>query len=66
MLLNITLFFRRMRWLLSNRFGFVKYTVGATPAGFKRSLMRTHNQRRERGNVALRLGQRRGRYNATR
>jgi hypothetical protein len=62
-MLTITLWFRRILWLICSRF--TRYTVAPTSPTFKRSVMRRHNQRRERGNVALYLDKRRGRFHAT-
>jgi hypothetical protein len=64
-MLGLKLALRRGLYLLRSLFPRT-YTVGASPAGWRRSVLRRHNQRRERGNVALYTGRRRGRYNATR
>ena len=69
MLFSLKLRIARLRFLLDNFIAFITrrpYIVYSTPADFKRLLMRKHNQRRERGNVARFLRQRRGVYNPTR
>jgi hypothetical protein len=63
MLLTLKLALRRLVWLVKSRF--TKYAPADSPKGLRRTMLRRHNQRRERGNVALYLGKRRGRYNAT-
>jgi hypothetical protein len=65
MLLTLKLTLRRAWYLLRTKLGRKSYVVYSTPKDFRRLLLRKHNQRRERGNVALYLGKRRGRYNAT-
>ena len=68
MLFALKLRYARLRFVLSTiwaRLTGRQYIVYSTPSDFKRLLMRKHNQRRERGNVALYCGRRRGRYNAT-
>jgi hypothetical protein len=62
---TLLLLFRRAVYLARTRFFPAPFVVGATPRGFRRSVLRSHNQRRERGNVQRYLGKRRGRYNAT-
>jgi hypothetical protein len=62
---TIILAFRRAAYLLRNRFFPAPYVVGPTCRSFKRAVLRSHNQRRERGNVQRYLGKRRGRFHAT-
>jgi hypothetical protein len=64
-LLSLVLMVRRGLWLGRNRFFPAPYVVGPTCRSFKRAVLRSHNQRRERGNVQRHLGKRRGRYHAT-
>lgn len=69
MLFALTLRYARLRYLVSliwARLMGRQYIVYSTPSDFKRLLMLKHNQRRERGNVQLYCGRRRGAYNATR
>jgi hypothetical protein len=68
-LFSLKLRYARLRYLVSVIFARLmgrQYIVYSTPSDFKWLLMRKHNQRRERGNVARFLRQRRGSYNATR
>lgn len=65
MLLTLKLALRRALYLLRQRFDRKGYVVAPTPPSFKRAVIRKYNQRRERGNVALALGKRRGRFHAT-
>jgi hypothetical protein len=64
-LLTLVLAARRAVYLTRNRFFPAPYVVGPTCRSFKRAVLRTHNQRRERGNVQRYLGKRRGRFHAT-
>jgi GT2 family glycosyltransferase len=62
--LTLKLYLRHILWLIRSRF--TRYTVAPTSPSFRRSILRKHNQRRERGNVALYLGKRGGIFHATR
>jgi hypothetical protein len=62
-MLTLTLIARRIMWLIRSRF--TTYTVAPAPVGFRRTMMRTYNQRRERGNVLRYLKRRSGRYHVT-
>jgi hypothetical protein len=63
-MLTLTLMFRHLRFRFLSLFA--RHTIGPTSPSFRRSILRKHNQRRERGNVALYLGKRGGIFHATR
>jgi hypothetical protein len=62
---SILLLFRRAVYLARTRFFPAPYVVRETPRCFRRAVLRSYNQRRERGNVLRVLGKRRGVCHAT-